>query len=185
MTQLAEACVASAAEVLTKCFADDPLFLWIVPDKSVHRRVHEEMVRVFLDQSGDDLLSNTEGAMLVMPPQKQFQPTVRLLWRLFLAAGFRGLWRALRFSQASAKYKPASPYYYLMSIGVVETFRGRGIGTSMMRELTEAADRDGAAIYLENTREANLHWYRSLGFRIVGEFAEPKVWCMVRDPEST
>jgi ribosomal protein S18 acetylase RimI-like enzyme len=59
---------------------------------------------------------------------------------------------------------------HIIDIALLPEFRDRGIGTALLRELIDEAERAGRAtsIYVERTNRA-LSLYRRLGFEPVGE----------------
>ncbi len=59
-------------------------------------------------------------------------------------------------------------------------------GSGVLRPVLEEADRLGSAAVLETSAEANLPFYRRLGFEVAGETdvpsGGPHVWAMRRPP---
>lgn len=69
------------------------------------------------------------------------------------------------------------------SISVVEPYRGRGIGTALMRRMLEELKDGGYARASLSVQKENpaLRLYERLGFRVVGDGADESEWLMVRD----
>ncbi|KAJ5090616.1 hypothetical protein N7532_009300 [Penicillium argentinense] len=84
--------------------------------------------------------------------------------------------------------------WYLEVVAVHPSLQSRGIGRGVMEEILEHIHRQ--PIYLECTREENLGFYQSLGFRLIEEVeltddevhdetGRVKYWAMMRADEST
>jgi GNAT superfamily N-acetyltransferase len=61
-------------------------------------------------------------------------------------------------------------FAWLSRIGVAGTFRGRGIGTGLMKDALEFCSSEGfsrVVLYVESTNAGAIRLYRSFGFRII------------------
>lgn len=58
---------------------------------------------------------------------------------------------------------------YLWFIGTIPNAHGMGLGTAMMKELMERADRMKRPVYLETSTESNVAWYRKFGFELYNQ----------------
>jgi ribosomal protein S18 acetylase RimI-like enzyme len=184
---------AVVGEVLGDAFRDDPLMTWLVPREGWrHRAVPDYFLavarHVYLPRQEVYLAEGASGAALWLPPGAPpgRLPALRaagLLWRLFRASGLTGLRRARAVSLAMQANHPAQPHFYLHAVGVRRGQQGRGVGSALIRQVTERCDRDGALAYLENTNERNLPLYERNGFRVVREWRAPggpTLWFMER-----
>jgi Acetyltransferase (GNAT) family. len=84
------------------------------------------------------------------------------------------------------EHEPAEPLLYLSHIGVAPEHQREGLGSALMRDGLESADRYSAATWLETSRPENAAYYETFGFHtVVDEDAPeggPHVWFMRRDP---
>lgn len=79
-----------------------------------------------------------------------------------------------------------SPHWYLGTIGVARSARGRGIGGALLAAGTALADRSRHPVRLETSSARNVLLYERHGFEIVAHVAlpdgAPPCWVMQRDP---
>ncbi len=76
------------------------------------------------------------------------------------------------------------PYYYLAVLGVARDYQGRGVGGKLLAALSQRADAEGRALYLETQTSRNVAWYEGFGFRVQkklgsGDFMQ--IWEMARE----
>jgi ribosomal protein S18 acetylase RimI-like enzyme len=83
-----------------------------------------------------------------------------------------------------AHARPAEPHWFLGCVGTKQTWRGRGLGTSLVAAGLSVADARGSAAVLETSSVANVRLYERLGFAVVAEVdppgGAPHVWVMQR-----
>lgn len=76
---------------------------------------------------------------------------------------------------------PPTPFWYLHIAGCARAAQGRGLGAAAVRAgLARATD---APVYLETANEANLGFYRSMGFEVTEHWQVPDgppFWSMMR-----
>jgi len=135
------------------------------------------------------LTADASGAALWLPAgvsadSAPLLPALGLAWRLFRAAGIGGLRRANTLLATFHANHPAEPHYYLHAVGVRRGQQGRGIGSALIRHVTEQCDRERLLAYLENSNERNLPLYERHGFRVLREWRAPgggpPIWFMAR-----
>jgi GNAT superfamily N-acetyltransferase len=82
--------------------------------------------------------------------------------------------------------RPAEPHWYLATVGTRPECQGRGLGALVLAPGLRACDEGGHLAALETSSEANLRFYRRLGFEVSAEMAAPDGvlmnWVMVREP---
>jgi ribosomal protein S18 acetylase RimI-like enzyme len=183
------------AEILGDAFRDDPVMSWLIPND---RRRHAGMPvyfravakHVYLPHHLVYLTTDASGAALWLPAgvsadSAPMLPALGLAWRLFWATGVGGLRRANTLLTAFHANHPAEPHYYLHAVGVRHGQQGRGIGSALIRHVTELCDRERRLAYLENSNERNLPLYERHGFRVLREWrtpgGEPPIWFMARE----
>ncbi|MFE4512954.1 GNAT family N-acetyltransferase [Kitasatospora sp. NPDC056783] len=83
-------------------------------------------------------------------------------------------------------HRPQEPVWFLSTVGVAPEAQGRGLGRAVLLPGIAEAERAGYPAFLETSREANVRFYRRLGFRVTAEVqlpdGGPRAWCMRRDP---
>ena len=195
---------ASAADVdlLTHIFAsafdDDPVINWIVRQDGKRRWAMQTFFRRnvgrALGRAELFVTTNGGGGAVWWAPGTHNRPASRPWWRRlrqdFGNARLTG-WRRLRnlhdVGRILGERTPSTPHYYLNTLGVLPDQRGRGLGSTLIREVTQRLDREGVPAYLENTKERNLSLYQRHGFRVLDSRAMPRggptLWFMWRDPQ--
>jgi len=107
-----------------------------------------------------------------------------MLWRARREAILSGLRKFYHIQNLIKGYQPAEPHYYLHAIGVREDKRGKGIGSALLRSILTRCDSEKANAYLESSKERNLDFYESHGFKVIGkEYIAndgPPIWFMLR-----
>jgi GNAT superfamily N-acetyltransferase len=96
-----------------------------------------------------------------------FPSILRLIPRL------RELPRILKGLQAMEDQHPQQPHRYLSFLCTHPDYRGQGIGHALLQAMLDQSDREGVAVYLENTDPVNLGFYQSHGFVVTGEIVLP------------
>ncbi|MDQ6421961.1 GNAT family N-acetyltransferase [Paenibacillus sp. LHD-117] len=185
--------------LMSKAFARDPLFLHVFGhsalDGNARRRV-TAFVSFLFDKSfwlneetwgcfeNDNLL----GAYVVEKPQASKVQKARDLWLLWglipLLIHLPGttLRRLNSYMRITRSVAPSSSHHYLIMIGVEPQSQGKGVGTTLLSHLLNAAERDpeshGVALDTENHENVDL--YRRFGFTLTEEtqIDQLPVYCM-------
>jgi ribosomal protein S18 acetylase RimI-like enzyme len=91
--------------------------------------------------------------------------------RLVRGVGWGGMVRALNIFSTLANNHPKEPHLYLACLGVDPAFQGKGYGKALLDRLAlEVQVRpEIAGVYLETGTEANVAFYSSKGYEILGE----------------
>ena len=200
MTPLSADDVPEATELLAAAFAEDPLFLWLFPDaEELHRGVAAVMranLRVAIPRGAAFGIRDGElrAACIWFDPggyPTPFLPTLAARAEAVARAVRRGgvrpatVLRALRISELMEESHPTVPFGYLQVLGVHPRAQGRGLGSSLLRKMTERVDRAGAPAQLETAKELNVKLYRRFGFEIIETIvtdSSPPLWTMRREP---
>jgi GNAT superfamily N-acetyltransferase len=181
------------ADIIADAFHDDPLMLWIFARAARAKASYAAIARaVHLKVGFGDVAAGGEGGTLWLPPGARdtagLLANATIIARIFAAGGARALGRARAASAAVLALKPLEPHYYLYALGVRPGARRRGLGTALMAGPLARCDAEGIPACLESSKEANLPFYESLGFRVTGAAAipgGPPVWLMRRTPGAT
>jgi ribosomal protein S18 acetylase RimI-like enzyme len=183
--------LGQAAQVLTDALIDDPGWVAVGPGGRRRRRAlshgyHRAMLRT-TERHGrpifgafrDDRLAGvaaTFAAGLYPPPLRTF---ARYL-PPFLVAGPRASVRGLRFVAIQERGHPAEEHHYLWFLGVDPAHQRGGIGRALLARVFEEA---AAPVYLDTANPANVPYYASVGFEVIGEqdlFRGARIWFLRR-----
>ena len=97
----------------------------------------------------------------------------------------RGMHGCLPDQEHREEHMCGREYVYVMIVGVDPQYQGQGLGSTLLRALTEESDRTGVPLYLETETEDNLRMYEHLGFELLRETRLPvlevPMWEMLRD----
>lgn len=181
-------------QVHADAFTDDPIYHWLVPDRSrweasaapwftsLARREVRHGAEVLVD---DDL----RGAAIWLPPERwkpggpgdavaMAVPSLRLYRdRLRIAA---------RLMARMERMHPKAEHWYLAMLGVGTDHQGTGVGGALIRAVTERCDAEGVAAYLETGKRDNVSYYVRHGFAVQDEIrvaGGPPMWLMWRLPQ--
>ena len=192
-----------AARLAARAFADDPLFAHLYPDAASRQRrfatEHAAYIRRIYLPVGISLVASYSppeasggfSAIALWLPPESF-PRLGPLERACIpalrhAVGLPGLSRTLRAYAAFDRAFPADRwFYYLGLLATAPEAQGHGLGSALVRAVTDRADREGAGCYLETGTESNLAFYARHGFRVDREIplpdGGPLHWGLWRDP---
>jgi GNAT superfamily N-acetyltransferase len=187
-----EADLPAIGRAMAAAFADDPVWMWLAsPKADWDRRApawFETEARCQLRGHGDVLVDDEgRGAAIWAPPHR---------WRSGLGEGvqlaipslrlFRSrLPRSLRALQHIERHHAREPHWYLAIIGTDPRYQGLGIGSALIRAVTDRCDEEGLGAYLESSKEENVPFYARHGFKVTRQLAVgggPPMWLMWRDP---
>lgn len=179
---------ARVAAMLARAFAEDPAMSWIFPDPAGRAKRLPRLFALLFDEdaAGMRLVTpGSEAASLWRGPGSAATGTaamIRKAWPLWRALG-SSIPRALTVSHAIEAHMPRGDFWYLHIAGCDPAAQGRGLGAAIVRAgLNRAAGRLPA--YLETATEANLGFYRGLGFAVTDEWevpgGGPRFWSMLR-----
>lgn len=185
--------VEGLVRTYVRAYDDDPVVNWIV--RQDERRAHAMslffrtcLLTFGLPHEEVYVTHDCTGGALWTPPGKSTISIIRqapLLPRMIQVVRPWGIVRLLRTVDIFNRMHPEKEHFYLQFIGVDPGHQGRGIGGALLMPVMYYCDRHGYGMYLENSKEANLPFYRRHGFevmRIIGIGAgSPPVWLMWRE----
>jgi len=181
---------ALIGDIISDSFADDPVNLWIFGGQTGMRHFYTAMAqKLYLPHGHGYVVDGDAGACLWLPPGQNKQlPLLKSLGMgvsLFRDCGLKTITRGMAVDNALAKAKPQLPHYYLFAIGTRPSQQGKGVGKKLMEAGLKRLDEAGRPAYLENSKEANIPFYRRHGFEVVEKFVAakgcPPMWLMWRD----
>jgi len=180
------------AVVVTKAMLTNPLHLAVfgAADKTAEERQVKLFTTVLRQPACNLFVARDNNRIVaVMNYYKagccQLSPlkTISLLPGLSLS--LRGkLPRVLRWKMAWGKHDPKLPHFHFGPLAVLPEMQGKGIGTSLLVQFCELADRHSIASYLETDKEENITLYQKSGFKVIAEDRLFGVnnWFMLRQP---
>ncbi|HEY9156889.1 N-acetyltransferase [Candidatus Binatus sp.] len=176
-----------AAVSLGRAFIHDPAFKAILPDITEPVARAEHLADLFRAQlaverrTGQPVFGVVYDGRVVAAAMTEGMGHPALLGlmvtglgqmpRLIRGVGWGGLVRALKIFGVLAQHHPEEPHLYLQTLGVDPDFQGKGYGKALLDRLAlEARARpEIAGVYLETGTEANVAFYSSKGYEILGE----------------
>jgi len=77
------------------------------------------------------------------------------------------------------------PHYYLWGLVIDPKEQRKGVGTELMKIITDKADEKNLPVYLETHERNNVTYYERFGFKLIHTDAIPghgmDIWCLLRD----
>ncbi len=181
------------ARIMTAAFIDAPAWIAIGPDRRGHRRavIHRyhravlwitwrygrPMFGAYTDAGELAGIATTWPVGSCPPPQLTFAAYVPA----FVLAGPVPSVRALKTSAIQEHGHPGEPHVYLGFLCVEPARQRGGFGRALIARVHESAA--GAPVYLNTSNPANLPYYASNGFELIGESPLPRgarMWFMER-----
>jgi GNAT superfamily N-acetyltransferase len=189
---------ATIAGVLSRAFAKDPVFDWILRADKKRDAARDTFFEFFVKTmglpSGELWLSQDGSAAAAWMPPAHGGMTVSMIQELFLLPKLifmtRGtrMGRIAKLREALAKHHPKTPdHWYLAFIGVEPSLHGKGLGSALLEANLARVDEWGLPAYLEASSRDNVRLYQRHGFHIRQEFRAapdaPPMWSMWREPQ--
>lgn len=183
---------AAVAHIIAAAFHNDPVGAWLIPDEDRRRRLFPEVFRwyfrAYLAHDETHVNAAGTGAALWLPAGRELfageAEGARFMSALAELVG-PDAGRMAVMEDAFTAHLPSEPHLHLQLLAVVPEAQGRGIGSALMAEVLERADREGTAAYLEATSNRNRALYERHGFEYRGPIAipgGPTLHAMWRDP---
>jgi ribosomal protein S18 acetylase RimI-like enzyme len=183
-----------AAEVLGDAFADYPWTRWSV-DSSDHQRRIVALQRIALEHFAVKF-----GGISVGLVAGEIQSVAA--WSDSAAVPVGPVDEAVRREVAELegsrheasksadlqveRVRPNKHHLYLGAVGTTQAMRRHGLATKTLTPLLQAGNDRALEVWLETSSQANVEFYRRLGFEVadhlVIEGGGPDVWLMSRQP---
>ena len=183
-----------ALETLVRAFADDPVATHFFPDVS---RRSAGMAQIFrmglgygLPHGEVDVIGDAGAVAVWIRPEYTHVKWFHLLQIGILQMPFTVGWNTTRrlleferFIETCRHRHLAIPHWYLFCIGVHPDHQGQGFGSALLRHGLARVQAARSPCYLETVNPRNLPFYKSQGFREVGEKQIPRdgpgVWSLI------
>lgn len=200
VVRLDDAAIPEAAAVLARAFADDPLFVVMLPDPARRQAVLPPFMAAavrFCQRYGE--VYATAGALRgVAAWSAPGEVSTRERW---MAAGFGAAMAAMGdaavsrmiaiFEHQGTLRERAMPgsYWYLIVLGVEPADQGHGLGGHLLQPILARADAERLPCYLETESADAVRFYARHGFAVLAEDDVPGVgfhyWAMRRPAGAT
>ena len=183
------------ADVLAAAFADDPVFVHLLPT-GIRRRprrvrkLFELEIPRGLRSGGGWISADGDGVAMWYPPGLWETPAWQGLLHLPASVATLGsrLPVGIRTMTLMQAHHPREPHWYLLFLGTRPGRQGRGIGTALLRPMLDTCDAQRVPAYLEATCERNRALYLRHGFQDHGAPLRlpddgPLMYPMWREPQ--
>lgn len=186
--------IDNLAVSLARAFDDDPFINWLVrkDEKRVHRiehLFHTCLTELCLRHDNVFIAEDFTGGALWYPPgtsEVSFARQLTLAHKMIPVVGATGLLRLAWVMEQLGRRHPKEKHYYLQFLGTIPEARGKGTGTALLKPILDICDREKCGALLENTKENNIAFYGSFGFKVIEKFfpckGSPTLWLMKRLP---
>lgn len=178
-------------DVLARAFWDDPVMAYLLPnERSRYRRLrhfYRGAIRLFRPKGPSLTTADLSGVALWTEPGRwKATPREAARWILptIRALGTATL-RGKELMELIEHHHPTDPHWYLALLGTDPARQGLGVGSALIRAVTDTCDRDGTAAFLESSKLENVAYYERFGFEVTDELSVPggpMLWSMWRDP---
>ena len=180
------------ANTLSRAFADDPAFAWILQKDSAFRQQRLvgffNSLLVLSERSGFVLASADAEVVSVWRRPGAALPDgvehLRSAWPILRT--FRScVGRASKVGDAMHAQHPAQgDFLYLTYLGVHPDHQGKGLGGAALRAGIEQSREIGKPVVLETAKRDNVGLYQRFGFEVTSHWSVPangpEFWTMTR-----
>jgi hypothetical protein len=191
--QLTSNDLSKGSEVLGKAFEEDPIWLEILKDELEKFSIAFEVPLKQCLKYGKafSVSSNLEGIAGWLPSHNVNMNFFQFIWsgafksalKLGNKIGKR-IQEVFKMITEDRKSNMTVPYIYLYVIGVLPEHQGKGIGSSLIKDMLKVLPSE-IPLYLETETEQNVKFYEKLGFRVMKEIRVPSIdlpmWEMVNE----
>lgn len=185
----------AVVDVLSAAFQTDTMFRWMFPDDTRRAELNPPLFQILFDShlplGGIDLAqaadeSAPSAAAVWVPEGTEPDPDGEVeVIAAFLEAAQENAGRLETVLGMMAEVHPHEEHAYLFVLGTRPERQSQGLGSALIRHVTERLDRQGTAAYLEATCEDNRRLYARHGLADVGVIQlpdGPPLFRMWRDP---
>jgi ribosomal protein S18 acetylase RimI-like enzyme len=186
-----------AAEVVASAFFNYPMMIHYFPDaKKRERRLSWYMKNVLNSamRYGEVFVtSDLTGVLFILPPGH-----TRLTTKEYVKCGFLMTPLVMGYKRYTAssecekfvadtheRLMNGREHYYLWGLVTDPKAQRKGIGSALVKIITDKADAENVPIYLETHDETNVTYYERFGFKLIHTDVIPghglDIWCMLRE----
>jgi ribosomal protein S18 acetylase RimI-like enzyme len=163
-------------DILVNSFADNKSVNYIIKQDSRKAKRLKRLMEYSFDACycfGEILLSNDKKAcaLVIFPDKKRtiFKSIAAAIKLIIGCMGLANIKKAMQREAAIKTIHPKELIYYLWFIGVAENEQGKGIGSTLMKEILTCSNTLNRTICLETSTLKNISWYKKFGFAVCNE----------------
>jgi len=186
-----------AAAVMTAAFFDYPMMIHYFPNvKKRERRLpwyFKNVLSSAMRYGEVFVTSDLAGVLFILPPghtrltNKEYIKCGFLLTPLVVGyKNYKKSNECERFvADTHERLMNGRPHYYLWGLVTDPKEQRKGVGTALMKIITDKADAMNVPIYLETHNKDNVTYYKRFGFDLIHTDVIPKhgldIWCLLRE----
>lgn len=179
------------AGVLGRAFADDPIWVWVYPQSDRADRLAKmfaALLRSTMARGATVLTDDRRRGAAIWQPShdRDLGPIGNARMGVAMIRGGARMGRAVAMMRAVESRHPKEPHQYLAVLGTDPAHQGTGVGSALIRHVTDDPVNVETASYLETETEANVSFYVRHGFEVIDECDVgrdgPHLWFMWRNP---
>jgi ribosomal protein S18 acetylase RimI-like enzyme len=170
-----------AANVISQAFVDDPLCAFMLPFRRTRIKTLYKFFRAYSEVS----IKNNRGygsgeplqgvAFWQFPEHESLSISLKsigkflpLLFTMYPIGYFRAKAILKQIDALHQKYAD-EPHFYLDNIGVLQSSRGQGVSSRLIRPILGMADARNVIAYTDTVTRSNVALYEHFGFQCVEE----------------
>lgn len=190
-----------AAAVVASAFFNYPMFTFYFPDPNRRKRwmpwYMEKTLNCALRYGEVFVAPDLSGVMFILSPTHTRVTNGEYIQNGFLFApfvvGFRNYLRndvCEKFvADTHERLLNKRDHYYLWGLVADPKTQRKGVGSALLKILTDKADAENMPVYLETHEQKNIAYYERFGFKLIHADTIPAygldIWCMLREPENS
>lgn len=181
-------------DILGDAFADDPAMNWVIPHNGLYPAFYRLLARrLYLPHQLVYRDTEARAAAMWLPPgvSSEMRLGIVQLWlvlRLVLHSGPGVLKHLEQAQEVMTRRHPHEPHYYLHAIGARRANQGQGLGSALLKHVTQRCDSEQMPAYLESSTAKNVPLYERHGFEVTAEepigVGGPPLFFMWRKPRA-
>ncbi|UPJ79762.1 GNAT family N-acetyltransferase [Bradyrhizobium sp. 183] len=159
--------------ILATAFTTCPLLRWLYPAPWQYLQHFSGFIEYYCgdpyrDQSGA-YISDGDKAALLWQTESEHRGNTRLMSFLHESVPAHRRSEAEKVFESFGKYHPPQPHWYVTMVGVDPVYQRSGLGSLVLKHLTDISDKAGGLVYLEATSAQAVRLYERLGWTLLGE----------------
>lgn len=160
--------IQKSAEVLSIAMLNNPHHLGVFLGNGENERL--EIEKMF-----NELFNNFPGIVFLAKENEKIIGVMRMKSCIGEVVGQPDIaedendinWRKFVWFKEWAAHDPFEQHWHLGPIGVLPPYRGKGVGTELMKRFCKEVDNCSATAYLETDLDENVRFYEKFGFSVV------------------
>ncbi|TFH26876.1 MAG: N-acetyltransferase [Promethearchaeota archaeon] len=200
---LTEEYIAAAAQIFTRAFQHDPLFIYLLPKQKSRKNAMQILLRAVVTvkvKCGEiyGIGVPLQGVATWNTPlrkkknKKKKNDTFwallqsgfgRMLFSAFVWGMFKGIHLAWTTNRNHSKYAPGR-HFYLEMLAVDPSSHGRGLSSKLIKPMLHLAHVKNLPVYLETSNLPNVALYEHFGFTVVEKMVfghqKMKIWAFLK-----